>query len=263
MVFKDIKAGIKGFFEGDKKKEAFREKVKEAVSDGRLDAKDLKEIEQAQQELGVTPARDDRTIIRKAIYNEAVAAVKKDGEITQTDAHELDKIQKFLALRNDQVEKTRWDLARLRTLTEIRNGNLPTVPDNNSALRGVQLEPGEVAHYSLSVEIGDMPSTRGNDGLAMVFGQPYESYSVAAHAITAEATRQQSEGSLIVTNRRLIIRTASGKTAAIKYGPAAKIFLYSDGVRLEKTVGSTALRFKTKSEEVSEILAELLAAVMK
>jgi hypothetical protein len=263
MVFKDIKAGIKGFFEGDKKKEAFREKVKEAVSDGRLDAKDMKDIEAAQQELGVTPARDDRTVIRKAIYNEAVAAVKKDGEITQTDAHELDKIQKFLALRNDQVEKTRWDLARLRTLTEIRNGNLPVVPDNNASLRGMQMEPGEVAHYSLSVELGDMPSTRGNDGLPMVFGQPYESYSVAAHAMPAENIRPQGEASLIVTNMRLVIRTASGKTAAIKFGPAAKIFLYSDGVRIEKTVGSTALRFKTKSEEVSEILAELLAAVMK
>ena len=117
----------------DKKKEAFREKLKEAVSDGRLDSKDLKEIEQARQELGVSDARDDRTIIRREIYNEAVAAVKRDGEISATDQHELDKIQKYLALRNDQVEKTRWDLQRLRTLTEIRNGNLPIVPPNNAS----------------------------------------------------------------------------------------------------------------------------------
>ena len=261
MVFKDIKAGIKGWLEGDKKKEAFREKVKEAVADGKLDAKDLKEIEAARQELGVTEARDDRTVIRKAIYNEAVAAAKKEGEISQTDAHELDKIQKFLALRNDQVEKTRWDLARLRTLTEIRNGNLPTVPDNNASLRGVPMEPGEIAHYSLTVELGDMPTTRGNDGLAMKFGEPYESYSVAAHALPGDNVRPQGEASLIITNQRLVIRTGTGKIAAIKFGPAAKIFLYSDGLRIEKTVGSTALRFKSKSEETAEILAELLTAV--
>src|SRR5215210_2902473 len=102
-----IKDSIKGWLEGDKKKEAFRDKVKEAVADGRLDSEDLKNIEEARQELGVTEARDDRTVIRRAIYNEAVQAVKKDGEITATDAHELEKIQKFLALRNDQVEKTR------------------------------------------------------------------------------------------------------------------------------------------------------------
>jgi hypothetical protein len=260
-MFKDIKAGLKGWLEGDKKKEAFREKVKEAVSDGKLDAKDLKELEQTRQELGVTEARDDRTVIRKAIYNEAVAAVKKEGDITQTDAHELDKIQKFLALRNDQVEKTRWDLARLRTLTEIRNGSLPTVPDNNASLRGVPMEPGEVAHYSLSVELGDLPVTRGNDGLAMVFGQPYESYSVAGHALPADNIRPQGDASLIITNQRLVIRTGSGKIAAIKFAPTAKIFLYSDGLRIEKTVGSTALRFKSKSEETSEILAELITAV--
>ena len=71
----------------------------------------------------------------------------------------------------------------------------------------------------------------------------------------------QGEASLIITNKRLVIRTGSGKIAAVKFGPTAKIFLYCDGLRLEKTVGSTALRFKSKSEETAEILAELLTAV--
>lgn len=258
-----IKDSIKGWLEGDKKKEAFRDKVKEAVADGRLDSQDLKDIEQARQELGVTEARDDKTVIRRAIYNEAVQAAKKDGEITATDAHELEKIQKFLALRNDQVEKTRWDLARLRVLTEIRKGNLPTVPSNNSSLRGTQLEPDEVAHYSLSVELADLPVTRGNDGIAMQWGKPYEQFSVAAHALPGDGARPQGDASLVITNRRLFIRTESGKTAAIRYGPQAKIYLYGDGLRLEKTVGNTVLRFKSKSEEIAEIVAELLAAVMK
>ena len=39
--------------------------------------------------------------------------------------------------------------------------------------------------------------------------------------------------------------------------------LYTDGLRLEKTVGNTILRYKSKSEEIGEIVAELLAAVMK
>jgi hypothetical protein len=255
--------GIKDWFGGDKKKAAYRDKVKEAVSDGKLDAQDLKEIEEVRQELGVTDARDDKTVIRRAIYNEAVQAAKRDGEFSATDAHELDKIQKFLALRNDQVEKTRWDLARLRVLTEIRGGNLPTVPANNTSLRGVQLEPDEIAHYSLSVELADLPVTRGNDGIAMVWGKPYEQFSVAAHALPGDGARPQGDASLVLTNRRLIIKTESGKTAAIRYGPTAKINLYTDGVRLEKTVGNTILRYKSKSEEIGEIVAELLAAVMK
>jgi hypothetical protein len=45
----------------------------------------------------------------------------------------------------------------MRTLTEIRRGNLPVVPQTNVALRGIAMESGEVPHYSLAVEIMDQP----------------------------------------------------------------------------------------------------------
>src|SRR5258708_38286589 len=118
--------GIKDWFGGDKKKAAFRDKIKEAVSDGKLDAHDLKELEKVRKELDLAGAGDDRTVLRREVYNEAVKAVKKDGEVTAPDAHELAKIQQFLALRDDQAEKTKWDLARMRNLTAIRPGHPPT-----------------------------------------------------------------------------------------------------------------------------------------
>ncbi len=255
--------GIKDWFGGDKKKAAFRDKIKEAVADGKLDSRDLKEIEQARQELGVTGAADDRTVMRREIYNEAVAAAKQDGELTGTDAHELAKIQKFLALRDDQVEKTKWDLQRLRTLTEIRRGNLPSVPGNSSSMRGVQLEPDENAHYSMSVEVLDLPTTRQNDGVRAEWAKPYEGGSAKMHAMPEDGAKPQGDASLVITNKRLVIRLENGKIAQIRFGPQAMIFLYSDGVRLERTVGNTVLRFKSKSEDTCEIVGELLAALMK
>ena len=255
--------GIKDWFGGDKKKAAFRDKVKEAVSDGRLDTQDLKALEEFRKELDVTGAADDRTVLRREVYNEAVAAVRKDGEVTATDAHELAKIQKFLALRDDQVEKTRWDLARLRTLTEIRHGNLPTVPPNNASLRGVQLEPDETAHYSMTVELFDQPSTRQADGMRVEWNKPYEADAAKIHVLPEAGAKPQGEASLIFTNRRLVIKTENGKTAAIRYAPQAQIHLYSDGLRLERTVGNTLLRFRSKSEDTAEIVGELLAALMK
>jgi hypothetical protein len=255
--------GIKDWFGGDKKKAAFRDKIKEAVADGKLDSQDLKNLEKARMELDIVGAGDDRTVLRREVYNEAVAAVKRDGEVTATDAHELAKIQKFLALRDDQVEKTRWDLARLRTLTEIRHGNLPTVPANSSALRGVPLEPEETAHYSMTVELFDQPSTRQADGLRMEFARPYEADAAKAHVLSEAGAKPQGEASLILTNRRLLIKTDNGKVAAIRYGPQAQIHLYGDGLRLERTVGNTLLRWKSKSEETAEIVGELLGALMK
>ena len=255
--------GIKDWFGGDKKKAAFRDKIKEAVADGKLDTKDLKELEEYRKELDLAGAGDDRTVLRREVYNEAVAAVRRDGEVTATDTHELAKIQKFLALRDDQVEKTRWDLARLRTLTEIRHGNLPTVPANNSSLRGVQLEPDEIAHYSMAVELFDQPSTRQANGVRLEWARPYESLSASVHVLPEDGAKPQGEASLVLTNRRLIIKTENGKVAAIRYGPQAQIHLYSDGIRLERTVGNTLLRFRSKSGETVEIVGELLSALMK
>ncbi|HEY2629452.1 MAG TPA: hypothetical protein VGI57_10010, partial [Usitatibacter sp.] len=206
--------GIKDWFGGDKKKAELREKVKEAVSDGKLDARDLREIEQKRQELGVTPARDDRTVMRRALYNEAVNAAKAGGELTGTDAHELAKIQKFLALRDDQIEKTKWDLQRLRTLTEIRHGNLPLVPSNSSSLRGAQLEPAETAHYSMSVEVLGLPTTRQNDGVRAEWNKAYEQGSAKMHVLPGDGAKPQGDATVILTDKRLILKTESGKVAA-------------------------------------------------
>jgi hypothetical protein len=255
--------GIKDWFGGDKKKAAYRDKIKEAVADGKLDTEDLKNLEEFRKEQDLAGPGDDKTVLRREIYNEAFAAVKKDGGVSGTGAHELNKIQKFLALRDDQVERTKWNLARLRTLTEIRNGNLPTVPATNAAIRGVQLEPEEVAHYTLSVELFDQPSTKGADGSKVEFGKPYEPGSAGFHAVPEEGATSQGEASLIITNKRLVLKTERGKQAAIRLNPQAQVYLYGDGLRLQRTVGNTLLKFKSRSEETSEIVGELLAAVMK
>ena len=255
--------GIKDWFGGDKKKAALRDKVKEAVSDGRLDSDDLKAIEEARRDLDVTPAADDKTVFRREIYNEAVQAARQDGKITATDAHELQKIQKFLGLRDDQVEKTKWDLARLRTLTEIRNGNLPTVAATNVALRGVTLEGEEIVHYNIAVELFNLVNTRGNDGVAMVWHGKYAEDTVGAHGLPQEGAKPIGDATLLITSQRIVLKTADGRNASFKYGPQAHIFAYSDGIRLEKPGGNWTLRYKSKGEETGEIVATLLGAVMR
>jgi hypothetical protein len=254
--------GIKDWFGGDKKKAAYREKVKEAVAKGNLNTEDLKSLRELQEELQVTPAADDKTIMRREIYNEAVGAIRDKGQLSATGVHELAKIQKFLALRDDQVERTQWDLARLRTLTEIRNGILPTVSTSNVSLRGVQFEPDEIAHYSLQVDLLDQPSTRQNDGIRVMWNTPYDPGSAAGHVLPEDGARAMGEGTLILTDRRLVLKTGN-KTAAVKYARDAQIYLYGDGIRLPRTVGNTLLRFRSRSGDTGEIVGELLAALMR
>jgi hypothetical protein len=254
--------GIKDWFGGDRKKAAYREKVKEAVSDGKLSPADMQQLKALREELDVTDAADDRTQLRREIYNEAVGAARSKGQLTATGAQDLAKIQKFLALRDDQIEKTQWDVNRLRQLTEIKQGRMPEVPANNVALRGVVLEPGEVPHYSMTVDVMDQPSTRQADGVRIVWNVPYAEGAAAAHSLPEDGAKPIGESSLILTSRRLVLKTGS-RVAAVKFANDAQIWLYSDGIRLPRTVGNTLLKFRSRSEDTAEIVGSLLTALMR
>jgi len=252
---------IKDWFGGDKKKAELREKIKEAVSDGRLSSRDMQEIEKLRQDLDVDGPGDDKTKVRREIYNEAVGAVREGGKLGSAEAAELAKIQKFLELRDDQVEKTKWNLERFRTLSEIRQGKLPTVASNNVALRGIQLEPGEVPHYCIAAEILDQSVTRGNDGVRIEWAGKHSSGSTGGEGLPLEGAKSFGEGSLIVTNRRLIFK--GGKSSAVKYAKEAQVFVYGDGIRVERTIGNTIIRYRSPSEDGAEIVAELVSRFMR
>ena len=254
--------GLKDLFGGNKKKEELREKAKEVVSKGKLapgKADELKALAQAHGD----DLADDKTRMRRSIYNKAVGVAKAGGRLSEGEAAELAKIQKFLQLRDDQVEQTKWDLARLRQVTEIRAGRLPTVPASNVAMRGVPLDAGEIAHHVVHVEIQDRPSPGGMPGMQVKWATPYAVNSARAHALPTDGAKDQGEGYLIFTNRRLVLRNAAGKTAAIAFSPQANLFLYGDGLRIERTVGNTILKFKSRSDGTAEIVGELLAALMR
>lgn len=250
--------GIKDWFGGDKKKAAYREKVKEAVSDGKLSSTDMQNLQQLREQLDVTDAADDRTSIRREIYDEAFDAKRSKGELNQTGVLDLQKIQKFLALRDDQIADKKVELNRLRMLTEIRKGNMPTVPPTHAVMRGVKLEPDEVAHYSVQVQMLSTSRT-GDDGMPIDVNFQYEEGASRAHFLPEEGAKPVGDGTVIITNQRLIIKTESGRQASVKFGGEGQAYLYNEGLRVKGTMGQTLLKFKTGADETAEIVGELLA----
>lgn len=252
--------GIKDWFGGDKKKAAYREKVKEAVSDGKLSATDIQELTKLRQELDVTDAADDKTGLRREIYNEAFGAKRSQGQITQTGLLDMAKIQKFLALRDDQVTETKVEINRLRTLTEIRKGNLPTVPPTHAALRGVKMEPDEVAHYTVQVHMLSSSRT-GDDGMPVDLNFKYAEGASRAHFLPEEGAKPVGDGLVIITNQRLVIKTESGKLASVRFGGEGQAYLYNEGLRVKGSMNNTLLKFKSGADDTTEIVGELLAHV--
>ena len=253
--------GIKDWFGGDKKKEQFREKAKATLKSAKLTPGKADEVAALAKEFEVEDAGDDKTKLRREIYNEAAGTAKARGKLTATEAAELAKIQKFLALRDDQVDKTKRDLNRLRLLTEIRQGNLPSVPANHPSMRGMALEPGEVAHYTVQVDVLDRPTTMGRDGVTVKWNTPYVSRSAKSHGMPADGAKALGEGYLVLTSKRLMFR--GDRSAAVNYSPQAEFFLYAEGMRVQRTVGNTLLKFKSGTDDTAEIVGELLATLMR
>ena len=253
--------GIKDWFVGDRKKEAFREEAKE-VLEGRITPGKVDELIKAARKHNVDNPADDKTQLRREVFNKAAGAVRAQGHLSSREIDELAKIQKFLALRDDQVERTKWDLAKLRTLTEIRKGKLPTVPANSAALRGVQLLSGETPHYAVQVDVLDRGSMGANAGVPVKWGADYVINAAKGHSLPEDGNKELGAGYLFITNKRLFFK-GENRSAAVEYSPKASLFLYGDGIRIERSVGNTLLRFKSRSDETAEIAGELLAALMR
>lgn len=252
--------GIKDWFGGDKKKAAYREKVKEAVADGKLSSTDIQRLQELRQQLDVTDAADDRTNIRRELYDEAFDAKRSKGELNQTGLLDLAKIQKFLALRDDQIADKKVEVNRLRMLTEIRKGNLPLVPPTHVALRGVKLEEGEVPHYSVQVSMASS-SRVGDDGMPIDVNFRYAEGASRAHFLPEEGAKPVGDGTVIITSERLIIKTENGRVASVKFGGDGQAFLYNEGLRVKGTMNQTLLKFKSGADETAEIVGTLLAHV--
>ena len=131
------------------------------------------------------------------------------------------------------------------------------------ALRGITFETGEIAHYSMTVDVLDQPgSVRNGEGVKINWGVPYEEGSALAHTLPVENAKPVGESALVLTNQRLILKTGS-RVAAVKYSREAQVYVYCDGIRLPRTVGHTLLRFRSGSDSTAEIVAELLSALMR
>lgn len=252
--------GIKDWFGGDKKKNEFREKVKDAVSDGKLTPQKIAELEAARQALDVDDASNDKTRFRREAYNEAVSAVKAGGKLTSDEARELARIQKFLALSDDQIEKTRWDLVRLKTFTDIREGRLPVVSPTHNALRKLKLEDGEVPHYCVPAEIYLVADVGTAVGSKFASGGTYTLGAGASHELPMKDAMKQDAGVFLLTSKRFLLR-AEGHDHAFDIRAVEPYYFYRDAIRFKGRKGPTALKFQ--SEGVVDVVGALIERFLR
>ena len=250
--------GLKDWFGG--KKSQYRDKVKEAVSDGTLTRAKIEELEALRKELDAEPISEDRTTVRREAFNAAVDAVKSGGKLTSSEEGELARIQKFLALRDDQVDKTRLEVRRLKTVTEISEGRLPVVSPENSVLRGLKLEPEEIPHYSAAADLLECRDPGDAQGVKVTLGEPYRFGSADGADLPMDRAEQKDTGFFLLTSRRILFK-GSRRTFGHDFHTSSDINLYRDGLRL-KTM-SNHLLLKFRADGVSDVVATLMSQLKK
>src|SRR5690349_7056969 len=101
-----------------------------------------------------------------------------------------------------------------------------------------------------------------NAGVPVKWATAYVINSAKSPSLPEDGNKELGTGYLFITNKRLFFK-GENRSAAVEYSPKANLFLYGDGIRIERNVGNTLLRFKSRSDETAEIAGELLGALMR
>ena len=255
MGLKDLLFGKKE----DANKVAYRDEVKKAVADGKLTPDKVARLEKLKTELDVTAASQDFTMVRREQYQTAADAMMKGGALSEKEEKELQRIQAFLGLKDQQVAQTKAELGRLRILTEMRSGKFPEVSAQNVLMRGFKLAEGEIAHWAeiaIMLEADDAGGSAGV-GLKLLHGMEYQPGSANPYTLPLKGATPIDEGHLVMTNLRLAMKGQT-KINAFTYDKPDEINIYKDGLRLRMGKGR-ALLFKFRSVENSDFMGLLVA----
>ncbi len=254
--------GLKDMLFGKKEapnKLAYREEVKKAVADGKLTPDKMARLEKLKTELDVTAASQDFTMVRREQYQTAADAMMKQGALSETEEKELQRIQAFLGLKDQQIAQTKVELGRMRILTDMRAGKFPEISAQNVVMRGLKLADGEIAHWAeiaIALEADD-PGGAAGVGLKLPPKMAYQPGTAAAYTLPLKGATPMAEGHLIMTSTRLVMKGAD-KVSSFAFDKPEEINLYKDGVRLRMGKGR-AILFKFRSLESADFIGLLIA----
>jgi hypothetical protein len=234
--FSEISDKIAEIRQHSKDKKEFFANLIRAAEDGKLTDDEIKEIQVRYKELELT--QDDLKGIRVRAYSAALNAAKSDGMVTAEEEAELGKLQQFLMIPETEIENSKKELAKLRLLTEIQNGNPPSI-----SVRNIILQKSELAYWSEPASLFEerVVNRRYEGGSQSVSfriakGVSYRIGAQRGHIVADTAIVPVSSGELVVTSKRVIFR-GDAKSFSLKLDKLLELNLFGNGVRLTDAKG--------------------------
>lgn len=219
----------------------YKERAEAAVSDGVLTPEQQQEL----QEFADAVALPEE--LSKSIYNRA-AGERVQAFLEQAVSNEMlspEEDSEFQALaRNLRVdmtipEKTAQQLERYRLYWQIENGEIPAINV------GIRLYGGEVCYHYCPVSWYEFRQVtrRVNFGgpvlrLKITRGLYWRAGSLGVQRVTEDILKYIDEGTLFLTNRRLIFMGSKG-SKNIRLNRILDFEIFSNGVQIQKDAGAS------------------------
>jgi hypothetical protein len=228
-----------------------------SLGNGVLSRENEKDIVSRCTALGLSD-RDIRPL-RLPAYSSAVEAVTTNGDVTDDQVRNIERIQHFLKLPDKDVATQKQKLQRALQISQIHRGHLATVE-----VAGVVRKKNETLHWRESASlmeerVVDRKYVGGSHGVSIRIakGLTYRVGAQRGHIVTEKAMVPVSTGNLVISNLRVMF-LGNKKSFNVLLGKIMDIHMYADGLQLTDDAGRQRLvQFDGTSN------ADLIAATLQ
>lgn len=239
-------------------KKEFKQALLQAVNDGKLTNEEINELDKKKKDFGLTD--EDVKEMKSEIFATAFAVAKSDKQVTKDEEQELLSIQKYLGLADDEIQSSKKELARLRLLNEIQQGNMPTVQVTN-----LIMQKDEKAYWIESATLAEEKVLRrrfegGSQGVSfrIMKGVSYRVGGFRGHSVSETGVVAVSNGDLILTSKRIVFR-GDKKSFAVKLDKILDTQLFTNGLQFSENNRSKPRLIKFAQEGNHNIIGAVLS----
>lgn len=239
-------------------KKEFKQALLQAVNDGKLTKEEIDELDKKRKDFGLS--EEDIKEMKSEIFTTAFAIAKSDEQITENEEQELLSIQKYLGLADNKIQSSKKELARLRLLNEIQQGNMPTIQVTN-----LVMQKGEKAYWIEPAILAEEKVVRrrfegGSQGVnfRIMKGVNYRVGGSRGHSVSETEVVAVSNGDLILTSKRIIFR-GDKKSFAVKLDKILDTQLFTNGLQFSENNRSKPRLVKFVQEGNHNIIGAVLS----
>ncbi|MFA5387428.1 MAG: hypothetical protein WC322_03455 [Candidatus Paceibacterota bacterium] len=210
-------------------KKDFKEVLLQTVEDGKLTKEEIEELNKRREEFGFS--EEDIKSMKMEVFTKAFNVIKSDQKATKEEEIELRKIQTYLGLGDDQIQHTKRELAKLRLLTEIQEGNMPIINIANLVIQKNEKVYWAEPSTLLEEKVLRRAYAGGSSGVSfrIAKGVSYRVGSSRGHLVSETGIVVVSTGKLIITSKRVIFQ-GDKKSFATKIDNILDNQLYTNAI---------------------------------